>query len=108
MVFGFVNLDFRNPDSFKRMIYVFKTSNFVKIGFSNDIPRRLKELQAANPELITLVGAVPGTMALEHAIHRKLRAHRCEGGSEWYRMSTFVMDFVKDLHGNGLLRLLES
>lgn len=90
------------------MIYIIRTSNFVKIGYSTDVNRRFKELQAANPLLLELVGSFPGTLSLERTIHAKLRPHRCGGGSEWYQMTSNVTEFVNNFRTNGLLRLLES
>lgn len=90
------------------MIYVFKSGKFVKIGYSTDVSRRLREMQTANPEPIELVGSIPGTLTLEKTIHRKLRAYRCGGGSEWYKTTGEVLEFVNNLRSNGLLRLLEN
>lgn len=90
------------------MIYVAKTKNFVKIGYSTNVKRRINQLQSANPEPVELVDSIPGTLELERSIHDKLSPYRCEGGNEWYRMTPEVVNFVNNIHGLGIMRLLEN
>jgi hypothetical protein len=54
----------------------------VKIGFSTDTQRRLKELQTASPAPLKLLAQVIGTPAIEAFVHKVLRKKHVRG--EWY------------------------
>lgn len=54
----------------------------IKIGITYDIPRRLRHIQAACPYEVTLLGDVPGTLAMERALQRHFKASRMKG--EWF------------------------
>lgn len=54
----------------------------IKIGFSNDPRRRVKELSTASSSTIHLVVAIPGTRADESALHEAFADHRLNG--EWF------------------------
>jgi hypothetical protein len=54
----------------------------VKIGFSVNPTRRLKEIQRDNGHPLTLMGMLPGTRADEKAMHARFREHRKMG--EWF------------------------
>lgn len=55
----------------------------VKVGVTDNVVRRVKELEAQRGARLTLLATMPGTRDLEQAIHRALAAHRIEG--EWFR-----------------------
>jgi hypothetical protein len=54
----------------------------VKIGWARDPEKRMKSLQTAHAEQLTLLAVIPGTRWLEQEIHRKLIFARC--GGEWF------------------------
>lgn len=58
----------------------------VKIGRSNDVMRRLKDLQSASPNKLVLLGDIAGDV--EGELHRVLRAHKV--GHEWFRLNDEV------------------
>ena len=64
---------------------------FLKIGVTRDITRRLQELQPLCPaklEVIRLVGPMRRNDAfqLEASLKQDLKAHRTNGGGEWYNV----------------------
>ena len=65
-------------------------SGFVKIGKATDVPRRMRELQTANPhELKCLhVFDVSRDQYVETMLHKMYSEHRAKNGdrkSEWFR-----------------------
>ncbi len=56
----------------------------IKIGFTTDLDRRLRQLQTAHPEPLKIIERVIGTRAIEAFFHRLLRPQRIQG--EWYRL----------------------
>jgi len=58
----------------------------VKIGTSDDVRRRIRELQTGIPYALSLLGTVPAVTGLERAIHGELSEKRLRG--EWFSIST--------------------
>lgn len=66
----------------------------IKIGItSTSIETRLSSMQSSSPDVLKLLGFIPGDYQLEHQIHRKLKgshSHR-----EWYYPTTNVLNLVE-------------
>lgn len=73
----------------------------IKIGWSQDVERRIEELQTANPHKLHLVGKLCGTMADEARVHDLFRQHRLQ--SEWFEHVPEILAFIEQ-HQNGLGR----
>lgn len=65
-------------------------SNTVKIGVSNHVSRRLREIQFMSPVSLAVLWSTPGSYGLESALHRHFAPFRSHG--EWF---TFPEDPVK-------------
>src|SRR5690606_37164476 len=63
-------------------IYVLRSDDLVKIGFTDDLHRRVQAIIAAVPVPVEFVGYMPGTREVEAHLHRQFAAHRFSG--EWY------------------------
>lgn len=67
----------------------------VKVGFSIDPWRRLKQLKTASPVPLYIIGRMAGqTSEREREIHRHLDPHRLN--REWFRWSPTVKSFLAD------------
>lgn len=57
----------------------------IKIGFSKNISKRIKELQTGNPSKLLLMGWLtsPNDAELEKSLHRQFSLQRCDHG-EWF------------------------
>ena len=89
-------------------VYVIRqgASRRYKVGFTNNVPRRLKTLQTGNAEELRVVVAVkapPGIKACkaEHTVHDYLRTKRVPGGgTEWFELSDAELGtVVRSLRG---------
>ena len=80
-------------------------TELVKVGFSDDIKRRLKELQTASPHDLAVEELLVGTPAIEAELHRRLKRHGCHVRGEWYRLATrdAVKWIIDDLWMDGLV-----
>lgn len=65
---------------------------FVKIGWTGDIQRRWKDIQASHPEPLMFLGAIAGDEAKEHHFHRYCAAHRVSG--EWFRLDDYMHSVI--------------
>jgi hypothetical protein len=68
------------------MIYFIKAKNTVKIGYSANPEKRIKELQTGNPEKLELLLTIPGNRETEAAFHTYFDRARLEG--EWFRLGS--------------------
>lgn len=71
----------------------------VKIGWSENVPRRLKQLQAGCPFVLRIVGFMPGFGSKDESVlHYHLQRDRVRG--EWFRMSKTVRRYIAK-HASG-------
>lgn len=64
-------------------IYLITNDDFIKLGFSTNVTKRIKSLQTSSPKRLKLIKRVKGTIEQEKQLHRKLLQYRVNG--EWYR-----------------------
>jgi hypothetical protein len=69
----------------------------IKIGVATNVPVRIADLQCANPDPLTLLGALPGSYGHEMLLHRLFAADRMAG--EWFRQSDRLLHFISDQLG---------
>lgn len=65
----------------------------IKIGLAVDVGQRMRSLQTASPTLLELIGAIPGGLKLEKAIHRRLAEFRLHG--EWFKPTLEVRQWAQ-------------
>lgn len=70
------------------MIYFIQSGakKFIKIGYTKNIDRRIKELQTGNPEKLILLGTLPGGFEFEKGLHDLYKYYRIRPDSEWFRI----------------------
>ena len=75
----------RPSDRFGHVYFVQSTGpgGPIKIGWSQDITRRVGELQTANAHALRLIGKIAGTLQDEAAMHARFAHLRME--AEWFR-----------------------
>lgn len=66
----------------------------IKIGFSDDVDKRIASLQTGNPEVLRLLLVVPGTMATEAKLHEQFASSRIRQSGEWFKTSRQLLEFV--------------
>jgi hypothetical protein len=72
-------------------IYFFVAdSGLVKIGFSQDPNRRVKQFGDG-----ALIATIPGYLSTERAVHRRFEHLRCSG--EWYEPDQELLDYIEAL-----------
>lgn len=71
-------------------------TDLVKVGFSDDIKRRLRELQAATAHELELDAAIIGTKAIEVEIHRRLKRKGMHVRGEWFRLDEDQVKWIID------------
>lgn len=66
----------------------------VKMGYTDGgVVRRLKSLQLANADLLTIVGILPGTKQKERRLQKQFQSLHVRG--EWYRLEDELKSYIK-------------
>ena len=76
-------------------VYFVSNGREMKIGFSANPATRLKELQTASSSPLLFLGAIPGDLATEKALHRRYARFRAHG--EWFRLDPDLLQGIGDL-----------
>lgn len=66
-----------------------------KIGYSDDVDARLRQIRTMSPVLLHVLWKTPGSQRLERALHRHFRSFRQHG--EWFRLPDPVTAVKKAL-----------
>ena len=77
------------------MVYFVKHTEYVKIGFTNDIRNRLSQLQISCPVKLKLLGLIKGGEEDETILHKKFK-HLSSNG-EWFNCTQELCDFIESL-----------
>jgi hypothetical protein len=86
------------PERFRRCSVVYFIGGEdgpIKIGFTTELPSRLRSLQNSSPVPIRLLAAVHGDRALEAEYHRRFAAHRLHG--EWFERASVIIDELVEI-----------
>ena len=66
-----------------------QTTNQVKIGYSTNVERRLKQLSTGNPNILTVIALLGGDKRLEKELHFKFRHYRIN--REWFNFQPIMV-----------------
>lgn len=79
----------------EHVVYVLRAGETmrIKIGYTNDIARRVVELQVGCPELLVLQLAVPGSLQDENELKQRFAAYRRHG--EWFDLSPEIEAWIE-------------
>ena len=67
------------------LVYFVRSGDFVKVGFTNNLPSRLGTLQTGSPYRIEVLGICEGSRQDEKDLHGYLERHRV--GGEWFKLN---------------------
>jgi len=81
-------------------VYVLRSVNLIKIGYSENIRLRVGAIISSSPVPVEFVGHMPGDREVEAHLHAKFDAARFSG--EWFVESPAMRDFFSILLTPGL------
>lgn len=67
----------------------------IKIGKAINPESRLAELQVGSPFALRLIGATPGDVSAEHALHVRFREDHIRG--EWFHPSATLLAYIAEV-----------
>jgi DNA-binding XRE family transcriptional regulator len=77
------------------MVYFIKHTDYIKIGYTNEIHTRLSQLQTSCPVKISILGLIEGTLEDESLYHLKFKHLHSHG--EWFKHTPELVGFVETL-----------
>lgn len=75
-------------------VYFFRKTNSIKIGFSTNWRKRLRQLQTAEPEPIVPLRVLHGSKRSERELHSRFSCDRISIRHEWFRASDDLVQFI--------------
>lgn len=72
------------------MIYLIKSSDYLKVGFSDNFEKRLKSYRSDNPNFLILDTLESGTKQDENNLHKMMEKYLHYG--EWFRLCPEVLE----------------
>lgn len=90
-----------DPSARKAVIYFIQSENGgpIKIGYADDLAKRLVSLQTSRPDKLVVVASFVGTIAHEKELHARF-SHVREMG-EWFTPVPELMDLIRDIGASG-------
>lgn len=76
-------------------IYFFQVGDWVKIGITTDIPKRLSGVQTGCPLEIIVLAIILGDKAKEREIHRQFKHLNTSG--EWFYLAPELREYINGL-----------
>lgn len=77
-------------------VYFILNNDKVKIGYTKNVKRRLKQLQTANGDNLILLGYIEGDKEVEHQLHQKFDTYRIRENGEWFIASEAIINFINE------------
>lgn len=76
-------------------IYFASSGTRIKIGVTQNVERRLKEVEVHLAEPLALLGVIDGSLQSEKALHAQFAAYHLNG--EWFRNCAEIRALISDL-----------
>lgn len=76
------------------MVYFITDKKNIKIGYSKNPNKRIKQLNTGNAKKLILIGYVNGDKNKEKELHCQFSQDRLNG--EWFSPSNEILDFIND------------
>jgi hypothetical protein len=80
------------------MVYIISDGSRVKIGWSRNPEKRLKQLQTGNPSKLKLLKVYDVLRVKERYLHKSLMLYKTRHNGEWFDISaTLIIDILDSL-----------
>lgn len=81
----------------KEKIYFVTEGKHIKIGYTTqDIEKRIKQLNTGSVQNISLLGWIYGDKAKEKELHIKFAQSRIRYNGEWFEPTENLLDFINE------------
>ena len=77
-------------------VYFISSDDKIKIGYTKNIKRRLKQLQTSNSSQLLLLGYIEGDKDVEKQLHKRFAQYRIRKNGEWFNCSDEILDYINE------------
>ena len=77
-----------------KVYFVSGDDQFIKIGFTTDLKKRIASLNTASPRALRVRLVLDGSLELEQELHTKFSRYRANG--EWFHFSEEIRQYIED------------
>lgn len=84
-------------DQSVRRVYFLEMGEFIKIGFSSNVGKRMEALSGGVPQEVRLLHDMPGTFEDETELHKRFKHLRARG--EWFRKEPELLAYIEKIRG---------
>jgi len=78
-----------------KKVYVISDGEYIKVGISQNIKKRISQLKTASPKELTLLYSLDGGRYIESKIHKDLSEYRAREGGEWFLHNKVTIDIIE-------------
>lgn len=89
------------------MVYLIKSGNYLKIGYSQDIKKRLQNYSTHNPDIV-LLDTIDGDESMEKMLHNLCKEFRLNNKQEWFHLNPFIIDVWNSLKDSEFIEIPKS
>lgn len=89
------------------MVYLIKSGNYLKIGYSNDVKKRLQNYTTHNPDIV-LLDTIEGDESIEKMLHNLCKEFRLNNKQEWFHLNPFIIDVWNSLKDSEFVEIPKS
>ena len=89
------------------MIYLIKSGNYLKIGYSNDVKKRLQNYITHNPDIV-LLDTIEGDESIEKMLHNLCKEFKLNNKQEWFHLNPFIIDVWNSLKDSEFVEIPKS
>lgn len=82
------------PEALSR-VYFIEMNEFIKIGFTTNLDRRMEDLAHGHPYEINLIHHIEGSFNTESDLHRKFKHLHVRG--EWFSKAPDLLQYIEEL-----------
>jgi hypothetical protein len=74
------------------MVYFISDGQLIKIGYSKNVNKRIKQLSTGNGRKLFLLGTIDGDKNREKEIHKQFKS----SNGEWFTVTDDLLSFIND------------
>jgi hypothetical protein len=90
---------------YESCVYFIGDGEYIKIGYSQNVYKRLCSLQTTNPRELKILGIIPGDYFTERHHHKKFGHLRKHKKCEWFKKDDDILNYIHNKKDDELLKM---
>jgi len=85
------------------VVYFLGFDDYVKIGITQNLERRVRMLQTGNPHALTVMATMPGGAKKEAELHERFKTKKSGLLGEWFDLDDELWEFIHTVNEENLV-----